>query len=145
MDAIEVMCLIGYFLFEKTRKSLTARFRLRFSSYDVTSADSLKPPRTQRKIFLRRVNAGEKTCIISEEIRLKNASVFYPVRDCKFELCGMLCTNQASGVIGAELPRKAELFTWRTLRLERVRERAVQCALCSVLGCGRSQLCPLRK
>ncbi|MCF8107703.1 MAG: hypothetical protein K9J81_01790 [Desulfohalobiaceae bacterium] len=44
----------------------------------------------------------------------------------------MLLVNFASGEIDQELPRKAELFTWRSLRLERVRERAVQCALYSV-------------
>ena len=44
----------------------------------------------------------------------------------------MLLVNLASGEIDQELPRKANFFTWRTSRLERVRERAVQCALYSV-------------
>ncbi|MCF8109079.1 MAG: hypothetical protein K9J81_08815 [Desulfohalobiaceae bacterium] len=80
------------------------------------------------RFFLRRVNAGEKSCILSEERRFKNANVFYPIRDGKFELCGMLLVNHATSVIDQELPRKAELFTWRPSRLERVRERAVQFA-----------------
>ena len=45
------------------------------------------------------MNAGEKSCIISDEISFKNVSVFYPERDGKFELCGMLLVNHATSVI----------------------------------------------
>jgi hypothetical protein len=48
------------------------------------------------RFFLQLVNAEEKSCILSEERRFKNVSVFYPVRDGKFEF-GELCDLSVAG------------------------------------------------